>query len=473
MSPSPSPEVHLTVTAGSPLAEVFLINEDFALVKRSVGDLECDVAPGVYKIKSKLGDATAERLLLLDENQTLDISSDLTVSSPVPYTGSVFERARDFKGRRTPNAHVAPPADDRTQVLLMTRIETPSGDTSADPPTISLHRLDGTTIESLAPRAGSPHGARSMTIEVDPGAYLVRRRDRLGDTAEQCVYAVEGWQTQVFTFEEAGDEADIGRTRVSVLMSQHGFDPRNPHLPVIEDARTALADERKIASEALGDLFEAIDNPMLALFGAHLMLVARDAALKEDQQRASGRLGERAVTAPVRFDQGRFDQIVDRLYEVLGPEHADVVALTTQRTNQTLQSLQPLSAPPMLWRSWVLLIAASNAMPTLVPVNAWKRSLHVLPLRPFFLGLRPSSPAQSARPGPKASPPPSQVEHPRRRPAPRLKGGALPWSPALRPPRKTTCAVASARSCSCRERRSTGSRTANRSERAPGFHPRP
>jgi hypothetical protein len=115
------------------------------------------------------------------------------------------------------------------------------------------------------------------------------------------------------------------------------------------------------------------------------MLIARDTALQEEEQRANGRLGEQAVTAPVRFDQARFDRIVDRLSEVLGLRHADVVALATQRTDQTLQSLQPISAPPMLWRSWVLLIAASNAMPTLVPVNAWQRSLHVLPLRPFFL----------------------------------------------------------------------------------------
>ena len=84
MSRSSSSEFHLTVTAGSPLAEVFLIDDEFALVKRSVGDLECDVPPGVYKIKTKLADATAERLVLLDENASVDVSGDLTVGSPVP-----------------------------------------------------------------------------------------------------------------------------------------------------------------------------------------------------------------------------------------------------------------------------------------------------------------------------------------------------------------------------------------------------
>jgi hypothetical protein len=382
------------VTAGSPLAEVFLIDEDFVLVERSVGDLECDVPPGVYKVKVKLADATAERLVLLDDNEALDISDDLEVDSPVPIARAPVQRARDISLGQAPSGPVAPRMADGAQVFLMTRGGPTSDGTPAGPPGISLHRLDGTTIQSLEPHAGDPPGEQSRTITIDPGPYLIRRRDRWGDVAEQCVYAVTGWQTQVFAFEEAGDEAEIGRSRVSVLMAQHPFDPGDPELPLIEQARTALADKRKVATEALGEVFEATDNPMLGLFGAHLMLIARDTALQEDEQRTNGRLREAAVTAPVGFDQARFNRIVDRLSEVLGPGHADVVALATQRTDQNLQSLQPLSAPPMLWRSWVLLIAASNAMPTLVPVNVWQRTLHVLPLRPFFLWAPTQEPSE-------------------------------------------------------------------------------
>ena len=86
-------------------------------------------------------------------------------------------------------------------------------------------------------------------------------------------------------------------------MAQHPFDPGDPELPLIEQARTALADNRKVATEALGELFEETDNPMLGLFGAHLMLIARDAALQEDEERESGRLREAAVTA--RWDSTR------------------------------------------------------------------------------------------------------------------------------------------------------------------------
>jgi hypothetical protein len=220
---------------------------------------------------------------------------------------------------------------------------------------------------------------------VEPGPYLVRRWDRFGDTAELCVQAVVGWQTQVFTLEGPGDEAEIGRTRVSILMARGDFDPNDPELQIVEQARTALADERKVATDALGELLESSDNPMLALFGAHLMLIARDSSRREKADRVSGRLDEKAVTAPVQFDQARFDRIVDWLVDVLGPAHPDVTALATQRSDQSLAELQPITAPPMLWRSWILLIEASNAVPSLVPVNTWQRTLQVLPLRPFFL----------------------------------------------------------------------------------------
>ena len=126
----------------------------------------------------------------------------------------------------------------------------------------------------------------------------------------------------------------------------------------------------------------------------------------------------------------------------------------------------------MLWRSWVLLIAASNAMPTLVPVDAWQRTLHVLPLRPFFLWAPTEEPSgisetwtRKRRQQPLSS---------RARAAPRHHASKQELGLGVeRAGRRggTRCAVASARSCSCRAPRSTGSRKANRSERARAVRP--
>lgn len=384
---SPSGELQLSVTAHSPLAEIFVIDDQFALVDRSIGDLDCRVSPGVYKVKAKLADATYERLILLDEDTSLDVSDELVMGSAVPIGPAAPAREPNLRPGRLPREQAARSITDidGAQVLLMTRADTRSSEVPAAPAAISLHRPDGTTIATLDPVGDPDLGGQSRTIDVDPGAYLVRRRGRTGDVIEQSVYAVSGWQTQLFAIEAPGDDAEIGSSRVSVLMAQHPFTPSDPELPLVEAARTALADERKVASDALAGLLEETDNPMLRLFGAHLMLISRDARLTQREGASAGRLSERTVAAPVEFDQDRFDLIVDRLATVLGPEHPDIVALRTQRSGQDLQALQPISAPPMLWRSWVLLITASNQAPELVPVSVWQRTVHVLPLRPFFL----------------------------------------------------------------------------------------
>jgi len=377
--------VHLSVTAGSPLAEVFLIDDQFALVARSLGDLDCEAPPGVYKVKAKLGDATVEQLVLLEGNQKLDVSRDLTIGSAVPIATPSLVAGSPMAERQVTAPQLGPLSVEGAQLFLMARSEAAADDPPAVPSTISVLDRARTTLGFLELGAGSPAGPPSMTIDVDAGPYLLRRRDRFGDVAEHCVPAVSGWQTQVFTLESAASPAALGGTRVSVLMARESFDPADPHLRLIEEARTALADKRKVASEALGVLVEEIDNPMLGLFAAHLMLIARDSTLLESERRRSGRLGTSAVTAPVQFDQRRFDRIVDRLSEVLGPDNPDVVALGTQRTGQSLEALPPLTAAPMLWRSWVLLIEATNTVPMLVPVSLWQQTVHALPLRPFFL----------------------------------------------------------------------------------------
>ncbi len=402
---SPSSELQLSVTARSPLAEIFVIDDQFALVDRSIGDLDCRVSPGVYKVKAKLADATYERLILLDEDTSLDLSGELVMGSAVPISpaGSISPEGPisptvpagpagsapepSLRGDELPHEQSTRSITglDSAQILLMTRADTQSSEAPALPAAISLHQLDGTTIAALDPADEPDTGGRAQTIDVDPGAYLVRRRDRMGDVIEQSVYAVAGWQTQLFAIEASGDDATIGSSRVSVLMAQHRFTPNDPELPLVEAARTALADERKVASDALVELLEETDNPMLGLFGAHLMLISRDAQLTQREDAGAGRLSERAIAAPVEFDQSRFDLIVDRLAAVLGSEHPDILALSTQRSDQDVRALQPISAPPMLWRSWVLLIAASNHAPELVPISVWQQTVHVLPLRPFFL----------------------------------------------------------------------------------------
>lgn len=231
-------------------------------------------------------------------------------------------------------------------------------------PDLSLHQSSGETIVDLgASGRGEPSlkdPMLSATVEVDPGAYLLRWRDPSGVTAEQSVEAVKGWQTQVFLLEDAKDET---HQSISVLMGQGGFDWNDPNARLAEDARIALADERRVATRAITDaLFAKVENPMLSLFGAHLMLLARDDA----------------------WDQAYFDGVVEKLAGLLGPDQPDVVALATQSGHRPITKLEPVTSPPMLWRSWLLLIEASNDRPDLLPDETWRPLLQVVPVRPFL-----------------------------------------------------------------------------------------
>lgn len=382
--------VRLEVTAGSPLAEVFLINHAFALVDRSIGDLDSTVEPGVYKVKARLGDAGLERLVLLQDDLKLDLTEDLRIASPAPIAGTMRTREHDMVAAQDAGVDAVTQLGAGSQLFVMTRRWSPDGAASHGTEALaaSLHGPDGEALASIDPADGE--STAGATYDVDPGPYLVRWRSESGVAAEQSVYAVADWQTQLFLLQEPGESPDLGRSRVSVLMARAGFDPHDPQQRHVEEARTALADERKVASEFLNEaLLEQLDNPMLGLFAAHLMLIARDAARDADreaeEQRARRRSGVAGPRAPVQFDQLRFDDLVRSLRALLGSGHPDVLALATQVSGQDLAELEPLIAPPMLWRSWVTLIEASNDEPRLVPAHTWRRAMAALPLRPFLI----------------------------------------------------------------------------------------
>ena len=176
-SPFSDGKVHVRLTAGSQLAEVFLIDHEFALVSRAVGELQADVEQGVYKVKAQVGEASAERVVILNKSETIDLSGDLAIASPVPLGGTT----------RTHEFHMGPAADEsRTvvagaglgaQVFLCARRWSAPGrehDDSTKAPDLSLHNPSGALILDLGK---SGLGDRSLqdpmlsaTVDVDPGA---------------------------------------------------------------------------------------------------------------------------------------------------------------------------------------------------------------------------------------------------------------------------------------------------------------
>jgi hypothetical protein len=391
MAPSPFRDgvhsVHLDVKLGDdPLAEVFVIDHAFGMVARAVGGgLSIDLEPGVYKVKARLGETTTERIVTLIDDDTVDLSA-LDVPSPAPSAGTSqthephMQAAYDV-ARRPPIA-----AGSGAEIVVMARRFSGPGsdyDPNAERPAhVTLREAGGGLLADLDHDGEGPldltDTALGRTIAVDPGTYTLHWTGREGIEVEQSVQAVADWQTQVFVLTEVPHD---GRHRATILMSRGQYEPSDD-ARLVEAARCALADERKVASEDNTRTFLASEDPMLALYGAHLMLIA--ARSIEAVAHSAARGGRPQGISPVTFDQSVFNDTVRRLQMMLGTDHPDVVALATRASDQNLESPAPLAAPPMLWRSWALLIEASNRRPDLLPAGTWWPTVRQLHLRPFI-----------------------------------------------------------------------------------------
>lgn len=398
--------VGLHLEAGSPLAELFVVDHAFNLVDRAVGTLDVRVEPGVYKVKAQLGEATAERLVVVDGDERVDLSEDLELASPAPLADSA--RSHDSHVAAAVDvSHEAAPATrgGGAGISILARRWDEQGRAGREHDaawlsTVSLRRPDGEEVLSLGGRdvrRDGPDPLMAGAAAVEPGGYVLRWHDRSGLATEQAVHAVDGWETEVFLLDDAaGGPAGTGSVRTSVLMTRADFEPSDDMLKRVEEARGALAGERRVASQAVTEaLFAKFDNPMLGLFGAHLMIISREELRLRGEDTDSQRRGK-PMPAPVDFDQSVFDKAVANLLDLLGPGHPDAVALATQVSEPDLAALEPVTVPPMLWGSWKWLIGATNDAPHLVPVETWRRTIRLVPSRPF-LAWAPADDERGAR----------------------------------------------------------------------------
>jgi hypothetical protein len=129
------------------------------------------------------------------------------------------------------------------------------------------------------------------------------------------------------------------------------FDPNDPEfgpsLRLLELARMGLISRRKVLREDITEyLWEKWSNPMLGIFGAHLLLI------------------------DPKPDWDLLRRVVGNLRRAIFRDqpHPDVEALALSLGPQ--ESTYVFQAPPMLRRSWSLVIGASNDKPDIVPADS-------------------------------------------------------------------------------------------------------
>jgi hypothetical protein len=352
-------KVLLRITAEDHATEIFVIDGDFQLVGRGVGELSVSVAPGIYKVKLRAGVQTAEKLVVLTgEKAEQELNLDaFEFSSAVPLERTAKTHEFHIAQAQGLSTEAQFYAGQGSWIYVFARDWT-SKERPAEPARfanpaagLTLWNMEGVRVAYVAEGRVTSEGwdpCVGCNVEVRPGAYLLRLElPAGGGTVERLLFASPLWQTQVFLLQRdygrgpESREADLSGG--SVLLSPGpGFDAANPSHRLTELARLALKSGRhQISGELRKSLEQTLKNPMLGIYGAHLLLLEP----KPD------------------YDLVR--RLVEVLRAMLG-RHPDVEAVALKLPDARPDEYR-FESPPMLRRSWTYIVEATSTRPGLVP----------------------------------------------------------------------------------------------------------
>ena len=369
MKASNQDKLSLTVHTENQSAEVFIIDGRFKVVERARGrESNFSLNPGIYTVKVRAGFETREQhVALLDKSENVTFGR-IDFASPAPLIGT----------GRTHEYHIAAAAAESRKVHVKSgvgssifffvrdwtsRKRSDSGHQPNSRPQkgLKLFNLSGRVVadldqESKFDATKDPWAA--CNVELDPGLYRLGLELGSGDMLEQTVVASPGWQTQVFALQrdyletgpkqgESGSDRRADVTDASIMLSQTGFNPDDPSKRLVEVAKVGLINTRQTLPE--GDvkaiLAGKFENPMLGIFGAHLLLLNKQMKLD------------------------LLSVVVRNLRRMLGNEHPDVEALALRLGSHETRYV--FKHPPMLRRSWWHVVDATIDRPELVPIASF------------------------------------------------------------------------------------------------------
>lgn len=417
-SESDTGNVRLVADGGEPGTEIFVIDGRFNLAKRGLGRLEADLRPGLYKVKFKRGSSEAEiDAVLFPGTGTVSVAAPkLAFSTPAPLQGTDTSHEYHQEAAQRISCQAPAKVGAGSQLFAFARdVETPG---VGNPATgLTLHDLRGRKLLDLAEISehafehdSSMAAWAGCNVELDPGEYRLRVATGTGRGLEQTIVLSPGWQTQVFLVrdwyetlppdgvesasETPGSEAqskcaDLSKSTILMAPIGAGFSANDDQLRLTELARQGLTTGRAVVT--VDDLKEMVnrkfENPMLGIYGAHLLLPALRTQTSRESLQADDVVGRRASSAVRAIQQVAgvtadgiagpstmatvsevLRTLIGHLKSILG-DHLDVRALELQldRNIGGNRSFPPFHAPPMLKLSWEIVVAASAAEPTLIP----------------------------------------------------------------------------------------------------------
>lgn len=383
--------VELVVETGDVAAEVYVINANLHLVGRKYGESVLFlISPGTYKIKVRTGQVTQERLVELNTRGDLPHKEFFELqafASPIPLQNTLTTNESQSRAAHNHSLQYSEQLGTGSSLLFFLRCPTYIRLEESHQvlfPTehyatqlvrgLTLHDFSGKLLvdfeekATFSPKSELPWAVYSA--QVVPGYYRLRLNTE--DTSfEQIIVACAGWQCQWFALpgdytdhdsstpseESVISQANLSSASLCYAPENLAFDPSSNAIRLIDITRMALLRNRLALSDDLLNeiLHGKLENPMLGIFGAHLLLSGK----LDGTRYADSSLDERFVLIRT---------VVENLRSLLGNTHPDVEALALGVGLSTSDTT--FNCPPMLLRSWLLIMEMSASRPNLVPIES-------------------------------------------------------------------------------------------------------
>jgi hypothetical protein len=350
-------KIEITVQAPDRGTEIFMVDSGLHRIASGVGIIKKSVSPGIYKVRFRSGESQMDKLIEVKSNmESLKIdgpSVQFSSAAPIDETSTDLEYHK--KAAREISLSAAHGRPGRgSELFVFVRNLLPNA--STEPwEGLSIHKIDGELLAKLSDGlCNTKEQCGGLNIEVDPGLYRIRVETGKLGTYEMFAVALSGWQTQYFALTEDFSTPDAQMRRASlrsssILMAPRGkgFNPRSEYTRLAELFRIALQSGRNVLSgkDMIRFLKEKCNNPMLLIFGAHLLIRLR----------------------PINHEL--VDKVIGDFEQRFGI-HPDVSALSLRPGAGTPASDLAFPEPPMLRSSWDLIVRGSRRRMRLVPPDS-------------------------------------------------------------------------------------------------------
>ncbi len=372
MSNSKINTIPLIIRAADKGTEIFLIDSQLNRRKSSVGELIADVEPGLYKVRFRAGDTLQDRLVevspdMLSNRTSIEVQGSpifFNSAAPLPATRTTHEYHENAWKQATQQADLCIGNGSRLFFLARDPEKKPGKYTNHRPWNgLFLCALNGKILADFNQigKHDANLGYATLNVEIDPGVYVLRVNTKVHGILEMAVVACRNWQTHVLVsststnrlakeYQRTVRRIDINEA--AIFMTRPGeLQINDEQMRLTELARQGLAQGRiSIRPKELNDMLTSkFQNPMLGILGAHLLLRGKEPDLK------------------------LLDVVIANLME-LTPDHPDVWALRMALDNRlgrkTPHQFQ-FNVPPMLLRSWNIIVEQSVDCPDLVSMKSF------------------------------------------------------------------------------------------------------